>query len=127
MADELPIEPSRILRLAALYHAVLGGVPALLPHDLLSFLGLEPPRHWLLFYLVAGALLVAAALLELAVRRSELRAGLVCAVVALNLVGLLILCFFIHQSSLPLVLFGPAVASGLWSWLLWGLLPGKEA
>ncbi|MBN95859.1 MAG: hypothetical protein CL928_17600 [Deltaproteobacteria bacterium] len=127
MADEVTLRPERILRLAAVYHGVLGGVPALLPHDLLSFLSLEPPRHWLLYYLVAGVLLVMAALLEVAVRRTELCPGILCAVVTLNLVGLLILCFFIHKSSLPMVLFGPAVAAGLWSWLLWGLFPGKEA
>ena len=116
----------RLLRIGAIYHAVLGGVAALVPQDLLGFLGMERPAHWGFYYLAVLAPVVAGGLLELAHRREALRAGVLSSVIAGNLAALAILSFFVVWSELPLVVLGPAGAAGLWAWLLWGLIPEEE-
>ena len=117
----------RLLRIAVLYHALLGGVAVLLPGDLLSFVGLEPPTHWFLYFLVMSAPLLAGVLLELAHRRKHLQEGILWAVIAGNLSSALILGFFVLWSELPVILLGPTAAAGLWAWLLWGMVPEEEA
>jgi len=112
----------RILKVISLYHLLCGAVMALLPGDLLRFLGLEAPRYWLLYYVLAAASLVAGCLLQLAVRRAALRSGLVVAVTAGNVANCALFVFFVSWSpGLPPLLFAPAAASGLMAWLLWGL------
>ena len=117
----------RVLRVISLYHLAVGGVLALLPGDLCSFLGLESPRYWLLYYVLASASLLAAAMLYLAPGHPRLRPGLVLAVVMGNLVCCGLFVFFVAWSQLPAVLFAPAVSSGLLAWLLWGLDDGEVA
>jgi ABC-type Mn2+/Zn2+ transport system permease subunit len=112
----------RLLRIAAAYHAFLGAVCALLPGDLFRSLGVEPPRYWTLYYLAVSGPLLAAVLLEIARRRADLRSGLVLAVLLWQLFAMLVLLVTVVWSGLPRVLVGPAVAAGLWAWLLWDVL-----
>jgi len=112
----------RVLRVISLYHLALGGVLALLPGDVCSFLGLEPPRYWLLYYVLAAASLLAGLMLHLAIGRLRLRAGLLMAVAMGNLAVCGLFVFFVSWSELPPLLFAPAVSSGLLAWLLWGLI-----
>ncbi len=124
------MKPERLLRIAALYHGAIGAVFLLLPGDAIRSMALEPPRYWLLYYLVAASPAAAGALLELARRRPELRPGIVVAVQAGNLVAMLLLVFFTVWSDLPRILLGSAVAAGLWAWLLGGVYsaaPGPDA
>ncbi len=111
----------RLLKVISVYHVFSGMVLALLPGDLFRFLGLDEPRHWLLYYLLPVASLAAGGLLQVATRRAELRCGLVLAVAVGNLVACGLFVFFVAWSNLPPVLFAPAAASGLLAWLLWGL------
>jgi len=111
----------RLLRVISLYHLLVGLVLTFLPRDLCVFLGIETPRYWLLYYVLAFASLLAAVMLHLASRRPKLRPGLVLAVAMGNLVCCGLFVFFVAWSQLPAVLFAPAVSSGLLAWLLWGL------
>ena len=119
--------PSRLLRIASLYHGFVGVVLMVLPGDLMRFLGIDPPSTWLWYYLSAVAPLVAGLLLEGARRKPDLMPGIVSSVIAGNLAALTIGVFFIVLVDLPLVLLGPAVAAGLWAWLLGGLYSGDGA
>jgi hypothetical protein len=112
---------ARLLKVISAYHLVCGAVLGLLPTDLFGFLGIEVPRYWLLYYMLAAASLLAGALLQLAMRRSLLRGGLVVSVAAGNVVACTVFVFFVAWSDLPAILFAPAAASGLFAWLLWGL------
>ena len=109
------------MRIAALYHGLLGLVFAGLPGDALRFLALDPPRHWGLWYAACAAPLIAAGLLQWARRRGDLRAGLLAAVIVGDLVGMALLVFFVVWEELPWSLMGPAAAAGLWAWLLSGV------
>ena len=124
-AVSAPADPAgadvRLLNVISLYHLVCGAVLALLPRDLFSFLAIDVPRYWLLYYMLVAASLLAGGLLQLALRRRALRHGLVVAVAAGNVVSCVVFVFFVAWSDLPTVLFAPAAASGLLSWLLWGL------
>ncbi|MBJ95204.1 MAG: hypothetical protein CMP23_12130 [Rickettsiales bacterium] len=117
----------RLIRVVCLYHLMGGAVLALFPADLYAFLELEPPRYWLLHYILAAAALLAGAFLHLARSAPRLRAGLLLAVILGNLVLGALLAFFVAWSQLPMLLFGPALASGLLAWLLWGLDDREEA
>ena len=121
--DQIVLDSSlRVLRVISLYHLAVGGVLSLLPRDLCSFLALEVPRYWLLYYVLATASLLAAVMLHLAIRQLRLRAGLLVAVAMGNLAACGLLVFFVAWSQLPAVLFAPAASSGLLAWLLWGLI-----
>ena len=113
--------PDRLLRIAVGYHLLVGLVFAIFPVDALASLALDPPRYWVLWYAACSGPLVMAGLLHLARRRADLRAGLVAAVAIWNLTAMAVGIFFVVWSELPGVLYGPAVAAGLWAWLLWGL------
>ncbi len=126
LAVSTPDEPAqdssrRVLRVISLYHLVVGLVLALLPRDLCVFLGIETPRYWLLYYVLASASLLAAIMLYLVPGHPRLRPGFVLAVAMGNLVCCGLFVFFVAWSQLPAVLFAPAVSSGLLAWLLWGL------
>ena len=113
--------PERLLRIGAAYHLLLGGVFAVFPTDALRFLALEPPQHWLLWYLACAGPLLAGGSLLVAARSPALRPGLLVGVVAGCLSAMVLLIFFVVWSELPGVLYGPAAAAGLWAWLLWGV------
>ncbi len=110
-----------MLKIAAAYHVAVGAVFAVFPVDALANMALDPPRYWALWYAACSAPLVMAGLLHLARRREDLRAGLVAAVALWNLVAMVLGIFFVVWSELPAILYGPAVAAGLWAWLLWGV------
>ena len=115
------MRPERLLRIAAGYHLLLGLVFAVFPLDALRSLGLEPPRHWALWYgAILGPVAVGGMLLW-AARDARLRPGLLAGAVLWNLLALPLGIFFVLQAGLPRVLLGPAVAAGLWAWLLSGL------
>ena len=111
----------RLLKVAAIYHAVVGLVLVLLPGDLFRSLGIDPPRYWLFFYAAATAPLLAAWLLEWARRRPALREGLCGAVMAGELLGGALILALVTWEDLPWPLLGPGLAAGLWAWLLWGV------
>jgi hypothetical protein len=115
------VNPERLLRIGALYHGALGVVFLALPGDVVRSLGIEEPRHWLLYYLSAAAPAVAGGLLEFARRRPSLRPGIVVSVQAGNLVAMLLVVFFTVWADLPLLLLGSGAAAGLWAWLLGGV------
>ncbi len=110
-----------MLKIAAAYHVAVGAVFAVFPVDALANMALDPPRYWGLWYAACSAPLVMAGLLHLARRREDLRAGLVAAVAVWNVVAMVLGIFFVVWSELPIILYGPAVAAGLWAWLLWGV------
>jgi len=116
----------RLLLIASLYHAALALGGLLLPGDLLRFLHLDPPRYWLTWYLVATAPALLAGLLQVARKRPDLRRGLLFAVMAADVVGGAVLLVGTVLTDLPRVLLGPAVAGGLWAWLLWGVYDPEE-
>lgn len=118
--QEDAVKQEQLLRIAAAYHGLLGIVMVLLPGDLFRFLGIEPPRHWLLYYLVASAPLVAAFACELARRRPVLRPGLALGLAAGNVAVMAVVVFFVCWSGLAWPVLGTGVAAGLWAWLLWG-------
>lgn len=109
------------MRVAAAYHFALGLVFAVFPSDTLHSLALDPPRYWGLWYGACSMPLLIGAMLTLALRRPALRPGMVMSVVLWNLTVLTLGVFFVIWTDLPRVLLGPAVAAGLWAWLLWGL------
>jgi len=113
------VTPERLLRIAAAYHGLLGGIAGLLPSDLFAYLGVEPPRWWLFYYLSVAGLLVLATACEVACRRLDLRKGLVLGVILANLVGGAVVVVAVVWSDLPQVLLGSGAAGGLWAWLLW--------
>ena len=115
------MSPERLLRIGAIYHAVLGATLLLLPGDVLRSLELQPPKIWLFYYGAAAAPAVAALLLEGARRRADLRAGLCAAVGVGCLVGMALTLGLVVWEDLPRVLLGPGFAAGLWAWLLWGV------
>ncbi len=100
---------------------MLGLVFAAFPGDALTSLALDPPRYWALWYAACAVPLSMGVMLLLALRRRALRPGLLAAVVLLSLAALALGVFFVIWTDLPRVLLGPAAASGLWAWLLWGL------
>ena len=118
--------PERLLLVACLYHAALALVGLLLPGDLLTFLRLDPPTLWVPWYLAAAGPAVVAWLLWTARRQPEPRRGLVYAVMVADLAGGAVLLVGTIWTELPRVLLGPAVASGLWAWLLWGVYDPEE-
>ncbi len=113
------VTPERLLRFAALYHGLLGGIAGLLPADLFGYLGVEQPRWWLFYYLSVAGLLVLAGACEVARRRLDLRKGLVFGVLLSNLAGGAVVVIAVVWSDLPQVLLGSGAAAGLWAWLLW--------
>ncbi len=115
------MKPARLLRIAAAYHGALGLVLLLLPRDLFTFLGLEEPTHWLLYYMVAATPVVASLACELARRREDLRPGLVFGLVLGNVASMVVVIFFVVWSGLPWALLCTGAAAGLWAWLLWGV------
>ena len=70
------VAPERLLRIAALYHGVLGLVLLLSPRGFFGFLKLEMPRYMLFYALAAVTPVVAGVALEVACRRLDLRPGL---------------------------------------------------
>lgn len=116
------MSPDRLLLVAAAYHLVVGLVLALLPGDLFRYLALPPPRYWGLYYLVAAGPLALGLGLLAAGRRPRWRDGLLVGAAFADVVGGLILFTFVLLFELPRVLLGPAVAAGLWAWLIWGIL-----
>ena len=121
------MKPGRLLRIAGAYHGALGVALLLLPRDLFAFLKVEGPRHWLFYYLVAVAALVAAAACELARQRLDLRAGLVMGLVMGNVAVAVVVILFVAWSDLPQALLCTGVAAGLWAWLLWGVYSPEAA
>lgn len=110
--------PERLLRIGALYHGLVGVVFALLPADAARSMGFEAPERHVLWVLAAAPVAVSGGLLEWAIRDLRLRAGLVAAVTAFDLVFGALLAAFCFAEDLPTRLLGLAAASGLWAWLL---------
>ena len=94
---------------------------AVFPLDALRSLAMDPPRYWGLWYGACAMPISVGVMLLLALKRRALRPGLLAAVVVWSLFALTLGVFFIIWTDLPRVLLGPAAASGLWAWLLWGL------
>jgi hypothetical protein len=115
------VSPERLLRVGAVYHALLGGTLLLLPGDLFAALGLEVPAYWLFVCATGAGICVAAASLELARRRPQQREGLLLAVMLGNVTGMAVVLGFVVWEELPRLLLGPGFASGLWAWLLWNV------
>lgn len=109
------------MKIAVAYHLVAGLVFAVFPVDALASLALDPPRHWGLWYAACAGPITMAGLIHLARRRPDLRPGLITAVALWNVVAMSLGVFFVVWSELPAVLYGPALAAGLWAWLLWGV------
>jgi hypothetical protein len=110
-----------MLRIAAVYHGLMGAVLLLLPTDFFTFLKLDPPSNWL-FYAIAGATpVVAGAACEVAVRRLDLRPGLLFGLILGNVIAALLIIGIVTWTQLPPVLYGSGIAAGLWAWLLWNV------
>ena len=119
---------ARLLRIAALYHGLLGLLATFAPGAVFGFLGLDPPAYRLFYGLAAAGPLVAAIACEVARRRPELRPGLAFGLMLGNLVGTVVIIVWLVWDEMPAVLWGTAVAAGLWAWLFWGVYaPVEEA
>jgi len=108
-----------MLRIAAVYHGLVGAVLLFLPGDFFTFLELEPPRHWLFYLLGAATPVVAAVACEAARRRVDLRPGLLFGLIVGNLAAAAIIVGVVTWTQMPRVLYASGIAAGLWAWLLW--------
>ncbi|MEE2830546.1 MAG: hypothetical protein VX498_15260 [Myxococcota bacterium] len=121
----------RLLRIAALYHGLLGLVLLLCSGSFFTFLGFEEPPRYMLFYSLATVTpLVAGIGCEVARRSSELRRGLVLGLILGNLAAAALILFWVVWDEMPMVLLSTSAAAGLWAWLLWGVyspVPGSPA
>lgn len=99
----------------------MGLVFAVFPSDALRSLALDPPRYWALWYAACSVPIGAGVMLALALKRPILRPGLLAGVVVVDLLVMTLGIFFVIWTDLPRILLGPAIAGGLWAWLLWGL------
>ncbi len=115
------VSSERLLRIGAVYHALLAATLLLIPADLFRALGIDPPGYWLFVYAAGAGPAVAAVLLELARRRPAEREGLLLAVLIGNLAGMAVVLFSVVWEELPRLLLGPGFAAGLWAWLLWNV------
>jgi hypothetical protein len=115
------VSPERLLRIGAGYHALLALTLLILPGDLFRALGMERPHTWLFVHGSGLAPALAAVLLDLARRRPDLRPGLLVAVLAGELCGMVLLLGSVVWEDLPRLLLGPGFAAGLWAWLLWNV------
>jgi hypothetical protein len=118
---------ARLLRIAALYHGLLGLLATFAPGAVFGFLGLDPPSYRLFYGLAAAGPLAAAIACEVAVRRPDLRPGLAFGLMLGNLVGTAVIIVWLVWDDMPTVLWGTAVAAGLWAWLFWGVYAPEAA
>lgn len=110
-----------MLRIAAGYHGFVGLVLLLLPQDFFTFLKLDPPRHWLFYFIAAAVPLVAAIACEAARRDPELRPGLLFGLIAGNLAAAVVIIGVVTWTQMPPALYGSGIAAGLWAWMLWNV------
>jgi hypothetical protein len=127
MAYASPVPVPILLRIAALYHGLLGLVATFAPGAVFGFLGLEPPTYRLFYGLSAAAPLVAALCCEIARRREDLKAGLAFGLMLGNLAGAALVILWVVWDEMPMVLLATAVAAGLWAWLFWGVYSPEDS
>ena len=116
----------RLLRIAALYHGLLGLVATFAPGAVFTFLGLEEPTHHLFYGLSSAGPLVAGFASEVARQKPDLRPGLAFGLMIGNLVAAVVTIVWVVWEDMPIVLLGTAVAAGLWAWLFWGVYAPEE-
>ena len=116
----------RLLRLAALYHGLLGLVLTLAPGGVFSFLGIELPPYRLFYGLSAVAPLIAGLACEVARRDEALRGGLTYGLMVGNLAAAVVIVGWVIWDDMPLVLLMTGVAAGLWAWLFWGVYSPEQ-
>lgn len=109
----------RLLLVGAVYHAVLGLVFTLLPGDAARFLAVDEPENPALWMLAAAPQAVCGALLQWARQDTTLRPGLLAAVRVFDLSFGALLAASWALWDTPWLMLGPALAAGLWAWLLW--------
>ena len=120
MIPAVPAE--RLLRIAALYHGLLGLVLLVCSGGFFTFLGFEDPPRYMLFYALSAATpLVAGLSCEIARRSLELRRGLVLGLLLGNVAAAALILFWVVWDEMPMLLLSTSAAAGLWAWLLWGV------
>jgi len=116
----------RLLRIAALYHGLLGLVLTLSPGGVLGFLEIEAPPYRLFYGLAAIAPLVAGVACEVARRNEDLRPGLSFGLMLGSLAAAVVTIVWVVWDEMPSVILATAAASGLWAWLFWGVYSPEE-
>jgi len=120
------VSTRRLLRIAALYHGLLGLVATFAPGAVFTFLRLDEPTHHLFYGLASAGPLVAGIACEVARQRTDLRPGLAFGLMLGNLVATVVVIVWVVWEDMPFVLMSTAIAAGLWAWLFWGVYAPED-